>query len=113
MIKPRSLSPTWNASTLCSIVVDRGGNYVEVSEAFCKLLGYPREKMMGMKYADLTAPGSADAATVKLLFERCGYMHGLWLLLTREGTRVLVRYESWGRPDSLIQTDLEVIGAGY
>jgi hypothetical protein len=39
--------------------------------------------------------------------------HGLWLLVSREGTRILVRYQSRVRIDLLMQTQLELIGAGY
>src|SRR5882724_6960986 len=39
-------------------------------------------------------------------------MHGLWLLVSREGTRILVRYEAWLRPDSYIEGHMEVVGAG-
>jgi len=37
----------------------------------------------------------------------------MWMLVTREGTRILVRYESWLRPDSYIEGHMEVVGAGY
>ena len=40
-------------------------------------------------------------------------MHSLWMLVSRNGARILVRYESWLRPDALIQGNMEVIGAGY
>jgi len=51
--------------------------------------------------------------TVFRLFTETGYMHGLWLLASRQGTRVLVRYESWIRPDSYIEGHMELVGAGY
>ena len=33
--------------------------------------------------------------------------------INREGTRILVRYEAWLRPDSYIEGHMEVVGAGY
>jgi hypothetical protein len=40
-------------------------------------------------------------------------MHGLWLLVSREGTRILVRYEARLRPDSYIEGHMEVVDTGY
>jgi hypothetical protein len=86
-------------------VVDSDRRYVEVSDSFCQLVG--------KRYDDLTAPNTNDIPTVFGLFQELGYMHGLWLLVSREGTRILVRYEAWLRPDSYIEGHMEVVGAGY
>ena len=94
-------------------VVDSDRRYVEVSDSFCQLIGYQREELVGMRSDDLTAPNTNDIPTVFGLFQKLGYMHGLWLLVSREGTRILVRYESWLRPDSYIEGHMEVVGAGY
>jgi len=94
-------------------VVDGDRRYVEVSDSFCQLVGYQREELVGMRYDDLTAPNTNDIPTVFGLLQKLGYMHGLWLLVSREGTRILVRYESWLRPDSYIEGHMEVVGAGY
>jgi len=94
-------------------VVDSDRRYVEVSDSFCQLVGYQREELVGMRYDDLTAPHTNDIPKVFALFARQGYMHGLWLLVSRGGTRILVRYESWLRPDSYIEGHMEVVGAGY
>jgi PAS domain S-box-containing protein len=94
-------------------VVDSDGKYVEVSDSFCQLVGYQREELVGKRYDDLTAPHTNDIPKVLALFARQGYMHGLWLLVSRGGSRILVRYESWLRPDSYIEGHMEVVGAGY
>jgi PAS domain S-box-containing protein len=94
-------------------VVDSDRRYVEVSDSFCQLIGYQREELVGMRSDDLTAPNTNDIPTVFGLFQKLGYMHGLWLLVSREGTRILVRYEAWLRPDSYIEGHMEVVGAGY
>jgi len=85
-------------------VVDSDRKYVEVSDSFCQLVGYQREELVGMRYDDLTAPNTNNIPTVFSLFQRLGYMHGLWMLVGREGTRILVRYESWLRPDDQTHT---------
>ena len=94
-------------------VVDSDRRYVEVSDSFCQLVGYQREELVGKRYDDLTAPNTNDIPTVFGLFQKLGYMHGMWMLVSREGTRILVRYESWLRPDSYIEGHMEVVGAGY
>ena len=94
-------------------VVDSDRRYVEVSDSFCQLVGYQREELVGMRSDDLAAPNTNDIPTVFGLFQKLGYMHGLWLLVSREGTRILVRYEAWIRSDSYIEGHMEVVGAGY
>jgi PAS domain S-box-containing protein len=94
-------------------VVDSDRRYIEVSDSFCQLVGYQREELVGKQYDDLTAPNTNDIPTVFGLFQELGYMHGMWMLVTREGTRILVRYESWLRPDSYIEGHMEVVGAGH
>ena len=83
-------------------VVDLDRRYVEVSDGFCNLVGYKREELIGKRYDELTAPGTNDIPTVFSLFMRSGYMHGLWVLINRQGDNILVRYESWIRPDSMM-----------
>ncbi|MFZ0885004.1 MAG: PAS domain S-box protein [Candidatus Acidiferrales bacterium] len=106
-------------SPLCEVksefitVVDSDRKFVEVSESFCRLLGYQQEELIGKPYDEVTAPNTNDIPTVFRLFTETGYMHGLWLLASRQGTRVLVRYESWIRPDSYIEGHMELVGAGY
>src|SRR6266852_7063010 len=94
-------------------VVDGDRRYIEVSDNFCQLVGYGREELIGKRYDDLTAPETNDIPTIFRLFVSLGYMHGLWMLVHRTGTRLLVRYESWARPDCYIQSNMELVGSGY
>jgi PAS domain S-box-containing protein len=94
-------------------IVNSDRKFVEVSESFCRLLGYRREELIGKPYDDVTAPNTNDIPTVFRLFSEIGYMHGLWMLASRRGTHILVRYESWIRPDSYIEGHMELVGAGY
>jgi PAS domain S-box-containing protein len=94
-------------------VVDSDRRFVQVSDSFCQLLGYRREELIGRPYDDVTAPNTNDIQTVFNLFAELGYMHGLWMLASRRGTHVLVRYESWIRPDSNIEGHMEAVGAGF
>jgi CspA family cold shock protein len=92
-------------------VVDRDHKYVEVSESFCELVGYPVEELIGTPYDLLTAPNTTDIPTTYDLLSRVGYMHGLWTLVHRTGYRILIRYEAWFRADANIQSNIEVVQA--
>jgi len=97
-----------NASD-CTTVVDKNRNYVEVSEKFCKLVGYKAEELIGTPYDHLTVPNTADISTTHNLFTQFGYMHGLWMLTHRSGYRIVIRYEAWLRPDNNIQSNIDVV----
>jgi PAS domain S-box-containing protein len=90
-------------------VVDCERRYIDVSDSFCELVGYKREELLGKKYDDLTAPDTNDVHAIFRLFIRDGYMHGLWMLVHRTGAQILVRYDSWVRPDCLIQSNMELV----
>jgi len=94
-------------------VVDTNRRYLEVSDSFCQLVGYGREDLIGKTYDELSAPSTNDIPTVFRLFVKNGYMHGLWMLVHRSGTHILVRYEAWVRPDCQIQSNMELVGSGY
>jgi PAS domain S-box-containing protein len=94
-------------------VIDGDRKYIQVSDNFCTLLGYSRPEIIAKRVDDLTAPNTNDIQTVFDLLARLGYMHGLWMLIARKGTRILVRYEAWLRADTLIEGHMEVVGAGY
>lgn len=95
----------------CRTVIDLDRRYVYVSDEFCKLVGYSREELVGTRYDDLTAPDTNDLRTVFNLFCQLEYMHGLWMLVARSGARILVRYESWLRPDRLIEGRMQLVAA--
>jgi PAS domain S-box-containing protein len=90
-------------------VVDRDRKFVEVSKSFSELVGYKIEDLIGTRYDDLTALNTADIPMTYNLFSRLGYMHGLWMLVHRTGYRILIRYEAWLRPDTHIQSNIEVL----
>ena len=86
--------------------------FVEVSPAFCKLLGYTEAQLIGRTYDDFTVPRTNDIPTILELFLKTGYMHGIWVFGHQRGTKILVRYESFLRRDGLYQSHMELLGAG-
>lgn len=110
----QSHSPESETSCPCTVLIGEDNQFAEVSDGFCRLVGYTRDELLLMKLEDLAAPGTADLTTAFNPSKSTGCAHGLWLLVSREGTRILVRYESRVRSDDLLmQTQLELIGAGY
>lgn len=83
--------------------------YIEVSDSFCQLLGYQQNELIGKTYDEVNVSGTNDIPTVFRLFIKNGYMHGLWMLVHRRGTPILVKYESWVRPDCQIQSNMELV----
>ena len=94
------------------VVVDSSRRYVEVSPAFCKLLGYNESELLGKPYDNFTAPGTNNIHTIMELFLKSGYMHGIWVFAHRTGTKIFVRYESFIRLDGLYESHMELLGAG-
>ena len=90
-------------------VVDQDRKFVDVSKSFSELVGYKIEELIGTRYDRLTALNTADIPTTYNLFSRLGYMHGLWMLVHHTGYRILIRYESWLRPDTNIQSNIELV----
>ena len=63
----RKVEPDYKA------VVNNDRRYVEVSDGFCKLVGYTRDELLGMRYDDLTAPNTNDIPIVLGQLLRLGY----------------------------------------
>jgi PAS domain S-box-containing protein len=110
--RPRGSRPDAHVQPQYLVIVDANRRYVDVSESFCKLLGYQRQELIGKKYDEFTVPGTTDIPVVFELFVNAGYMHGIWVLAHRSGTHLLVRYEAWQRSDGLIEGRMELLGAG-
>jgi PAS domain S-box-containing protein len=110
---PQSILPDSEISSPLTVLVDKDGNYVELSDGFCHLVGYTRAELAELKHDDLIAPGTADTATVPGILGSSACGQGLWLLVSKAGTRVLVHYHSLIRSDSRVQIKLELVGAGY
>jgi PAS domain S-box-containing protein len=93
-------------------VVNSRRRFVEVSPAFCKLLGYTQEELLGKLYDDITVPRTNNIPMVLNMFLKVGYMSGIWVLSHRSGTKLFVRYESVIRKDGLFESQMELFAAG-
>jgi hypothetical protein len=70
-------SPESETNATCTILVGKDNSYVEVSDGFCRLVGYSREEILKMKLEDLAAPGTADITTAFNPLKETGCAHGL------------------------------------
>src|SRR5579884_2081297 len=76
-----------------TVMVSLDRKYLHVSDEFCRLLGRTREELIGHRYDEFTAPNTVDIESIHDVFLNAGYIHGLWLLVHRTGTRILVRFD--------------------
>ncbi len=56
---------TMDQSPVGTVTVDLQGNYLRVNHAFCRMVGYAEEELVGRPFTDITVPEDADE-------ERCG-----------------------------------------
>ena len=110
---PRSNQPATFQTPLYLTIIDLDHRYVEVSDDFCRLVGYGRHELIGRKYDELTAPNTSDIEAVFRMFQELGHMEGLWVLAHRKGARILVRYKCHLRDDLLIEGKLEPLNIDY
>jgi PAS domain S-box-containing protein len=93
-------------------VVNSRRRFVEVSPAFCKLLGYTQDELIGKAYDDVTVPRTNNIPLVLEMFLQVGHMSGIWVLHHRSGTKLFVRYECVIRKDGLFESQMELLAAG-
>lgn len=92
------------------VFVDTNRRYLEVTDGVCRLLGYSREELLGKTIDDVTAPELRDR--VSNTFEQylqAGGLAGNYLLVSRDGQRVPIRYESKVFPDGCLVARWEPI----
>ena len=76
------------------------------------MLGYTAEQLVGRSYDEFTVPRTCNIPSVLQLFQKNGYMEGIWVFANRSGTKLFVRYEAVLREDGLYETRMELLGAG-
>ena len=106
----KDLVPTQpQVAPIYTAILDSDRTYVRVSDNFCKLLGYTRKELLGKQADYVTPSNTVDIPTVYETFKKVGYSNGLWLLANRSGDPILVRYEARLRPDSYIESSMQLL----
>ena len=71
-------------------VADEHGRYVAVNQAACKLVGYPREELLGLRVTDLVPPDEAAGPWGEMVADRAA--RGTATLRCKDGSTVEFRY---------------------
>ena len=109
---PRSTDHAARVQPEFVTVVNSQRRFVEVSPAFCKLLGYNEDELLGKSYDEVTVPRTNNIPLILNIFLKVGHMSGIWVFAHKRGTKLFVRYEAYIRKDGLYETHLELLGAG-
>ena len=76
---PRSTVAVFNRRMRRLTVVNAQRKFIEVSPSFCKLLGYPREELVGKLFDDFTVPYTVNIVILWRLIEWTQRMVGIWV----------------------------------
>ncbi len=95
------------------VLLNIEGKCLEPSDLFCRLVGYDRRELVGKPIDAVTAPNMINIPKNLGVVLHFGLFQGLWMLLDRQGTQILVRYESELLPDMSIEMRMEPIGGAY
>ncbi len=93
----------FNSSPDAILIYDFGGNFIEVNEVACNLLGYSREELLSMKPWNIEAPEFAKISEAriyellekeKITFESA-YIHKNGKIIPLEISARITEYEKW------------------
>jgi PAS domain S-box-containing protein len=74
--------------------LDENGRFLEVNDAWLKLLGYPREEVMGAWFGDFLAPEFVEPFRQRFpLFKERGAIHSEFRMLRRDGEQLTIAFE--------------------
>ena len=74
------------------VIADDAGNYLQVNESACELLGYPREQLLHMNVSDLTTTTSPDAAIRYQVYRQKENETGEFSFVRPDGARRVAQY---------------------
>jgi hypothetical protein len=97
----------------CRVLLNIEGRCLEPSDLFCQLVGYDRSELLGKPIDAVTGPNMINIPKNLGVVLHFGFFQGLWMLLHRQGTQILVRYECELLPDMSIEMRVEPIGGAY
>jgi PAS domain S-box-containing protein len=86
--------------------------FVYVSPSFCRLLGYEEAELIGRTFDEFTVPNTNNIPVILQILMKNGYLHGIWVLAHKSGTKLFVRYATILRTDALYEASMELIAAG-
>ncbi|MDY0287758.1 MAG: EAL domain-containing protein [Sphaerochaeta sp.] len=74
--------------------LDFDGNFIEVNQKWCDLLGYARDEVLGKWFGDFLSPAYREAFRQRFpLFKTQGYIHSEFEMLHASGERLIISFE--------------------
>ena len=75
--------------------LDESGNFVELNETYCKLLGYSKEELIGRNFSELLHPDFREVFTQSFPeFKRIGYILGIeFEMIKKDGSEIIVSFD--------------------
>ncbi len=74
--------------------LDEEGNFLEVNQQWCDLLGYTREEVIGKWFGDFLSPENQNAFRSRFpIFKAQGYIHSEFEMLHKSGQAVFIAFE--------------------
>lgn len=74
--------------------LDRDGNFIEVNQQWCDLLGYSRDEVLGTWFGNYLSPEHRESFRQGFpIFKAQGYIHREFELLHASGKRLIVSFE--------------------
>lgn len=74
--------------------LDFDGNFIDVNQQWCDLLGYSRDEVIGRWFGDFLSPSFKDAFRQRFpLFKAQGYVHSEFEMLSKDGRPLFIAFE--------------------
>jgi len=92
----RLLASAFDAAPIGMTVIDLEGRWLRVNDAYCRMLGYEREELLGLSFRDLTHPDDVASYAELLRHAAAGSVSAERELryLARDGSTVLVNLQT-------------------
>ena len=74
------------------VIADDAGNYLQINESACELLGYPREQLLRMNVSDLQTTNSPAAAILYQVYTRTGNETGEFSFVRPDGEQRVAQF---------------------
>ena len=75
--------------------LDEAGNFIEINEAWCRLLGYAKEEVLGHNFSEFIHPDFAEHFEKDFpTFKKAGYILGAeFEMVRKDGTEIIVSFD--------------------
>jgi len=74
--------------------LDENGNFIEINQQWCELLGYNKEEVIGRWFGDFLSPENRDAFRKRFpIFKAQGRIHAEFEVMHKNGSPVFIAFE--------------------